>query len=60
MAVSIRGAVLNASALGPRLPIAFAVLGAAALLAITISSLGLTGRRTESEPAIAAGAHEPR
>ncbi len=60
MAVSILGAVLNAAALGPRLPIAFAVLGAAALLAITISSLGLTGRRAESEPAIASGAHEPR
>ncbi len=44
MSVSILGAVLNASALGPRLPIAFAVLGVVVLIAIAISSLALKGR----------------
>ncbi len=41
MAVSIVGAVLNARAIAPRLPVAFAVLGAAVLLAIAVSSLAL-------------------
>ncbi len=41
MSVSILGAVLNAHALGPRLPAAFAVLGVVVLLAIGVSSLSL-------------------
>jgi MFS transporter, DHA2 family, methylenomycin A resistance protein len=45
MSVSILGAVLNANAIGPGLPAAFAVLGVAALLAIGVSSLSLGGRR---------------
>jgi MFS transporter, DHA2 family, methylenomycin A resistance protein len=51
MSVSIIGAVLNAKAIGPRLPEAFVVLGVVALLAIAVSSLSLSGRRpTEADP----------
>ncbi len=45
MSVSILGAVLNAHAIAPRLPAAFAVLGVVVLLAIGVSSLSLGGRR---------------
>ncbi len=45
MSVSILGAVLNAHAIAPRLPAAFAVLGVVVLLAIGVSSLSLAGRR---------------
>jgi DHA2 family methylenomycin A resistance protein-like MFS transporter len=45
MAVSIIGAVLNAQAIGSRLPAAFVVLGVVVLLAIGVSSLSLSGRR---------------
>jgi DHA2 family methylenomycin A resistance protein-like MFS transporter len=45
MSVSILGAVLNAQAIGSRLPLAFLVLGVAALLAIGVSALALTGQR---------------
>ena len=45
MSVSILGAVLNAQAIGSRLPAAFAVLGVVVLLAIGVSSLSLGGRR---------------
>jgi DHA2 family methylenomycin A resistance protein-like MFS transporter len=45
MSVAILGAVLNAHAIGPRLPAAFAALGAVVLLAIGVSSLSLGGRR---------------
>jgi DHA2 family methylenomycin A resistance protein-like MFS transporter len=41
MSVSILGAVLNAQALGPQLPAAFAVLAVVVLLAIGVSSLAL-------------------
>ena len=44
MSVSILGAVLNADAIGARLPAAFAVLGVVVLLAIGVSSLSLGGR----------------
>ena len=43
MSVSILGAVLNAHAIGPRLPTAFAVLGVAVLVAIGVSTLSLRG-----------------
>ncbi len=42
MSVSILGAVLNADAIGSRLPVAFAVLGVIALLAIGVSTLSLS------------------
>lgn len=45
MSVSILGAVLNASAIGPRLPAAFAVLGVVVILAIGVSALSLSDRR---------------
>jgi MFS transporter, DHA2 family, methylenomycin A resistance protein len=45
MSVSILGAVLNAQAIGSRLPAAFAVLGVVVLLAIGVSALSLGGRR---------------
>ncbi len=45
MSVSILGAILNAHAIGPRLPAGFAALGVVVLLAIGISSLSLGGRR---------------
>jgi DHA2 family methylenomycin A resistance protein-like MFS transporter len=54
MSVSIIGAVLNAAAIGSRLPAAFAVLGVVVLLAIAVSSLSLSrahparGDRSES------------
>jgi MFS transporter, DHA2 family, methylenomycin A resistance protein len=53
MAVSILGAVLNADALGPRLPAAFGVLVVVVVLAIAVSSLSLGhGRRARAtEPA---------
>jgi DHA2 family methylenomycin A resistance protein-like MFS transporter len=41
MSVSILGAVLNAHALGPELPLAFAVLAVVVALAIGVSSLSL-------------------
>ncbi len=44
MSVAILGAVLNAHAIGPRLPSAFAVLGVVVLLAIGVSSRSLGGR----------------
>src|SRR5205085_5619108 len=44
MSVSILGAVLNAQAIGSRLPAAFAVLGVIVLLAIAVSALSLSGR----------------
>src|SRR5205085_1857806 len=43
MSVSILGAVLNATALGPRLPTAFGVLAVVVLLAIAVSSISLRG-----------------
>ncbi len=43
MSVSILGAVLNAQAIGSRLPAAFAVLGVVVLLAIGVSALSLSG-----------------
>jgi DHA2 family methylenomycin A resistance protein-like MFS transporter len=46
MSVSILGAVLNAQTLGPRLPIAFAVLVVVGVLAVGVSSLSLAGRRS--------------
>jgi MFS transporter, DHA2 family, methylenomycin A resistance protein len=50
MSVSILGAVLNARALGPQLPLAFAVLGVVVALAIGVSSLSLGGgRRTRTD-----------
>jgi DHA2 family methylenomycin A resistance protein-like MFS transporter len=45
MSVSIIGAVLNAQAIGSRLPTAFAVLGVAVILAIGVSTLSLSRRR---------------
>jgi DHA2 family methylenomycin A resistance protein-like MFS transporter len=45
MSVSILGAVLNAQAIGSRLPAAFVVLGVVVLLAIGVSALSLGGRR---------------
>ncbi len=45
MAVSILGAVLNAQAIGARLPTAFGVLGVVVLLAIGVSALSLSGGR---------------
>lgn len=45
LSVSILGAVLNAQAIGSRLPAAFAVLGVVVLLAIAVSALSLDGRR---------------
>lgn len=42
MSVSILGAVLNAHAIGSRLPVAFAVLGVVALIAISVSTLSLS------------------
>ena len=45
MSVSIIGAVLNAQAIGSRLPAAFVVLGVVVLLAIGVSALSLGGRR---------------
>lgn len=48
MAVSILGAVLNAQAIGSRLPAAFVVLGVVVLLAIGVSALSLGGRRPVS------------
>ena len=51
MSVSIVGAVLNAHALGPQLPFAFAVLGVVVALAIGISSLSLgAGQRARTDP----------
>jgi DHA2 family methylenomycin A resistance protein-like MFS transporter len=44
MSVSILGAVLNAQALGDRLPAAFVVLGVVVLLAIGVSALALFSR----------------
>jgi DHA2 family methylenomycin A resistance protein-like MFS transporter len=52
MSVSILGAVLNAHALGPRIPSAVAVLGVGVVLAIAVSSLSLGGgqrSRTDRE-----------
>jgi DHA2 family methylenomycin A resistance protein-like MFS transporter len=46
MSVSIIGAVLNAQAIGSRLPAAFVVLGVVVLLAIGVSALSLGGRRS--------------
>jgi MFS transporter, DHA2 family, methylenomycin A resistance protein len=48
MAVSILGAALNARSLGPRLPLAFAVLGVVVALAIAVSSFSLGGGRRAS------------
>jgi MFS transporter, DHA2 family, methylenomycin A resistance protein len=45
MSVSILGAVLNAQAMGPRLPVAFGVLGVAVVVAIAIASVALAGNR---------------
>jgi DHA2 family methylenomycin A resistance protein-like MFS transporter len=45
MSVAILGAVLNAQAIGSRLPVAFAVLGVVVLLAIGVSALSLGGWR---------------
>jgi DHA2 family methylenomycin A resistance protein-like MFS transporter len=45
LSVSIIGAVLNAQAIGSRLPTAFVVLGVVVLLAIAVSTLSLGGRR---------------
>jgi DHA2 family methylenomycin A resistance protein-like MFS transporter len=45
MSVSILGAVLNAQAIGSRLPTAFGVLGVVVLVAIGVSALSLTGGR---------------
>jgi MFS transporter, DHA2 family, methylenomycin A resistance protein len=45
MSVSILGAILNAQAIGSRLPAAFVVLGVVVLLAIGVSALSLSGRR---------------
>ncbi|HET6501470.1 MAG TPA: MFS transporter [Amycolatopsis sp.] len=45
MSVSILGAVLNSPALGPRLPVAFAVLAVVVVLAIAISALSVKARR---------------
>jgi MFS transporter, DHA2 family, methylenomycin A resistance protein len=56
MSVSILGAVLNADALGPQLPAAFAVLGVAVVLAIVVSSFSLRGGRRVHADYEAAGA----
>ena len=51
MSVSILGGVLNAQAIGSRLPAAFAVLGVVVLLAIGVSALSLSGwRPAQADP----------
>jgi DHA2 family methylenomycin A resistance protein-like MFS transporter len=62
MSVSILGAVLNAEALGPELPIAFGVLTVVVLLAIGVSSLALgrgPGVRVDREAVPPSSVREP-